>query len=101
MDRELTHAEKLVRELAEVRKKKMEFEDWRWKASMGGFYRRFLITKTVTETTILGFKSRSSDEGWYEIPEAVAKEFHSFLAKKRDENYRRKLEIEEDLKNLK
>lgn len=101
MDRELTHAEKLVKELAVVQRKEREFEDWRWTASKPGFYRNLLVTRTVTETTVLGFKSRDNDARWEEVPDAVAEEFHSFLAKKRDENYRRKLEIEEELKSLK
>lgn len=100
-ERVLTYAEKLVKELAECNDREAEFERWRWKASMGSFYRRFMVTKTVTETTVLGMKSRVSDEQWYEMPEAVAEEFHTFLAKKRDENYMRKRQIGEELEGLK
>lgn len=100
-ERVLTYAEKLVKELAECNGREAEFEQWRWKASMGSFYKRFMITKTVTETTVLGVKSRDSDERWYEMPGAVADEFHIFLAKKRDENYMRKRQIEEELERLK
>ena len=100
-NREKSYAEKLVEELAEVRKKERDFEGWRWQASKPGFYRNFLVTKTVKETQVLGFKSMDNDERWDEVPYAVAEEFHSFLAKKRDENYRRGKEIEEELEGLK
>ena len=100
-NREKSHAEKLVEELAKVRKRERDFERWRWQASQPGFYRNFLVTRTVTETQVLGFKSRDNDERWDEVPYTVADEFHSFLAKKRDENYRRGKEIEEELEGLK
>lgn len=100
-NREKSRAEKLVEELAEVRKKEREFEWLRRKASNPGLYRNFLVTKTVKETQVLGFKSRDNDERWDEVPYTVADEFHSFLAKKRDENYRRGKEIEEELEGLK
>ena len=96
-----SHAEKLVEELAKVRERERDFEEWRWKASRPGFYRNFLITKTVTETRVLGFKSRENNERWDKVPHEVAKEFQPFLAKKRDENYRRGKEIEEELEGLK
>lgn len=100
-NREKSHAEKLVEELAKVRKREREFEWLRRKARNPGLYRNFLVTKTVTETQVLGFKSRHNEDDWEQVPKAVASEFHSFLAKKRDENYRRGKEIEEELEGLK
>lgn len=100
-ERELTHAEKLVEEMAEQRRKEDQFERWRWKASKSGFYKRFLLTRTRTVTQILGFKSKDNDERWEELPQAVAEEFHSFLANKRDEAYTRIREIEKELEGLK
>lgn len=98
--KELTHAERLVAELAELRRKMSEFEGWRWKASMDGFYKRFMVTRTTTVTSVLGFKSRDNEARWDEMPMAVAEEFHSFLAKKRDEAYRRIHEVEQELEGL-
>lgn len=98
--RDLTHAERLVAELAELRRKESQYEKWRWQASMGGFYKRFMLTRTTVETSVLGFKSRSDDSRWDEMPEAVADEFHSFLAKKRNEAYRRAHEVERELQGL-
>lgn len=94
--REPTRAEKLVAELAQRKREHGQFEGWRWKASVI-FYKSGVLTRTTTETSVLGFKSRDKDEGWDELPNAVAKEFHSFLAKKRDEAYQRIREIEAEL----
>lgn len=96
----MSKAENLVAELAELRKKQSQYEGWRWQASMSGFYKRFMVTKTTTVTSVLGLKRRDESEHWEEMPRAVAEEFHSFLAKKRDEAYRRIREVEQELEDM-
>lgn len=97
--RKPTRAEELVAELADLRHKQSQYEEWRWQASVT-FYVSGVRTRTTTETSVLGFKSRSNGERWDEMPAAVADEFHSFFAKKRDEAYRRIGEIEQELERL-
>lgn len=97
--RELTHAEKLVAELADMRRKNAQYEGWRWMASVT-FYESGVRTRTTTETSVLGFKGRQDKERWDEMPPEVADAFHSFLAMKRDEAHRRIREIEQELEAL-
>lgn len=99
-DRKLSYAEKLVKELADLRKGKSEYESWRWQASVN-FYEPGVITTTVTEKSFLCFKSCDEKTAFRKMPYAVAKEFHSFLAQKRNDAHRRIGEIEQELEELK
>lgn len=101
MNREPSYAEKLVEERAKLKKKLSDFEGWRWMASVPGMYKSLLVTKTVTETQSLCFKSSDTDSREDKLPTGVAREFHSFLAQKRDEAYHRIQEIEKELDDLK
>lgn len=100
MSREPSYAEKLVEERAKLKKKLSDFEGWRWKASVPGMYKSLLVTKTVTETQSLCFKGIGNDTREDKLPIEVAREFHSFLAQKRDEVYRRIQEIEKELDEM-
>lgn len=99
-EREKTRAEKLVEELATEKRKESQFERWRWEAGHTFDKKVAFARKTVT-TTVFGFTST-----WHgaktetELPLEVSREFHSFLAMKRDEAYRRIREIEEELAAL-
>ena len=97
--RELTRAESLVAELAQRKREQSQFEDWQWKASVT-FHEPGVLTRTTTETSVLGFKSRSNDERWDGLPNDVARAFHSFLANKRDEAHLRVCEIETELEAM-
>lgn len=100
MNREPSYAEKLVEERARLRKKLSDFEGWRWQASVPGMYKSLLVTKTVTETQFLCFKRIGNGTLEDKLPTEIAREFHSFLAQKRDQIYRRIKEIEKELDEM-
>ena len=100
-EREKTRAEKLVEELAVEKRKEAQFERWRWEAGHT-FDKKVAFTRKTVTTTIFGFSStRQGAKTEEELPIEVSREFHSFLAMKRNEAYRRIREIEEELESLK
>ena len=100
-ERELTHAEKLVEELAAEKRKEAQFERWRWEAGHT-FDQNVAFTRKTVTTTLFGFTStRRGARTEEELPIEVSREFRSFLAMKRNEAYCRRLEIERELEGLK